>query len=125
MCTLLFEKPGETWAFLFDFDCVYYYISHMKDKLIFCFYIGVGDDMSPETVSEVIESAKKSNGDIFTENGAMAFFIPVKGDNSRIECVNPVMLTEEEAKNNFSDAMDRLNKVLKALENKSEHEKTN
>lgn len=95
----------------------------MNNKLIICFYVGVGDDMSPQNVKEVMESTKEANSSIFTDNGVAAFFVPVKGDNSRIECVNPVLVTDEESKSTFNSSMERLNKVLQAAEKKEENEK--
>ena len=94
----------------------------MKNQLIICFYVGVGN-MEQKDIPAHVESIKKSNAQLFTDNGALAFFVPVTGENSRIECINPVLVTSEEAKEGFKTSMDRLNKVLQAAEKQSENEK--
>jgi len=94
----------------------------MKNQLIICFYVGVGD-MDQNDIPAHVESIKKANAQLFTDNGAVAFFVPISGNNSKIECINPVLVTDEESKEIFNTSMERLNKVLQAAEKQSENEK--
>jgi len=94
----------------------------MQGKLILCFYVGVGN-MDQADVPQYIEEVKKSNAHLFTDNGIAAFLVPITGPNSRIECVNPVLVTDQEAKDTFNEALKRLNQVIGALEKQENNEK--
>ena len=84
----------------------------MKNKLILSFYIDIRD-IDENEVAEYLNQVKmamssqiESQGD----DGVMAFFIPIKGE-SKVECINPVLVVEEEAINNFNAAMEELQKL--------------
>ena len=92
----------------------------MKDKLILSFYIDIREveDHSVQNylnqVKEDMSNQIASQGD----DGVMAFFIPIKGE-SRIDCVNPVLVTEEEAISRFNKAMEELQKLNFKLQEKT------
>ena len=99
----------------------------MKDKLILSFYIDIRDIDFTDTL-EYLNEVKRGMSSQIDDNGVTAFFIPIKGE-TKIECINPVLIMEEEAINNFNKAMDKLqvlnNQLVETIkENKKEDEKT-
>jgi hypothetical protein len=92
----------------------------MKDKLILSFYVDTRDKEEHEIVpylnqvKEAMHNQMESSGG----EGAMALFIPIKGE-SRVECINPVLVTEEEAIANFNKAIGELQELSLKLQEKT------
>ncbi len=69
----------------------------MKDKLILSFYVDIRGMEDPNQIASYVEQVK---GIVYEQldpnkDGDVAiFFFPIKGE-SRIECVNPVLVTEK------------------------------
>lgn len=65
----------------------------MMNKLILAHYINV-DGMTQQRVEEkmrnIIEIMKKN------EDGILHFFYPVRNQHTRVECLNPKLVSEEE-----------------------------
>lgn len=63
------------------------------DKLILVYYVNIGTFNQSE-VSQFMERFVKS-----VENKDMIqYYVPVRGENSRIECINPKLINEDEFK---------------------------
>ena len=97
--------------------------------MILSFYIDIRDLNGPEEMQEYIGQVKQAMASQIGEQGSddiVAFFVPIKGE-SRIECVNPVLVTEQEAIDTFNNAMEKLSELNFNLEkkivNKQENEK--
>ena len=101
----------------------------MKDKMILSFYIDTrgidNSDMGAylDSVRQAMSSQIEGQG----SDDIIVFFIPIEGE-SRVECINPVLVTEEEAISRFNNAMNKLQelnfKLEEKLVNKKEDEKT-
>lgn len=92
----------------------------MKDKLILSFYIdirGVGEASRVgeylEQVKDVINSQLDSDG----KGDVVAFYFPIEGE-SKVECINPVLVTEQDAIDRFNKSIEKLNCLNKELESK-------
>lgn len=64
-------------------------------KPIFVVYVGVGES-DPEEMSKILKSAYDAISPIFNEQKGEVIFIPTRSMDSRIECINPQYITEEE-----------------------------
>lgn len=95
----------------------------MRDRMILCFYIDIRDvdqnnlNQHLNSVKEAMAASMNRNLKEGEENDVMAFFIPVYSE-SRIECVNPVLVTEQEAIDNFNSAMEELQSLNNKLKDK-------
>jgi hypothetical protein len=67
----------------------------MKNKPIYVAYIGVGDSDQHE-LENVMKSAYESLNSIFNDKDGEVIFIPIRGTDSRFECINPKYITEDE-----------------------------
>ncbi len=81
------------------------------DKLILVFYIDVGN-ISPSEVAEYIEGIRDNTrvGDI---NEVVQFYIPVRDQETRVECINPKFVTDE-------DMIKKFEKQIKGVNSKCE-----
>jgi|AntRauTorcE11897_2_1112592.scaffolds.fasta_scaffold32229_2 hypothetical protein len=68
----------------------------MENKPIYVAYVGVGGVENQDDVAKIMKSAYDSIGTIFNEKQGEVIFIPVRGTDSRLECINPRYVTEEE-----------------------------
>ena len=81
-----------------------------KDKLILAFYINV-DGIDQYDVPEYLNEARKgltSNLD----NSVISYFIPIEGENSKVDCINPSFIDGDE----YKDAKEKLDNAVKKLE---------
>jgi len=81
-----------------------------KDKLILAFYINV-DGIDKFDIAEYLDDARKgltSNLD----DSVISYFIPIEGENSKIDCINPSFIDGDEYKN----AKEKLDNAVKKLE---------
>lgn len=86
-----------------------------RKKLILIFYINVSNiyrgDM-PEYMNEVASCLSN------VEDGTDKYFIPIYESDSRVECINPVMISEkeyEEVKGKLEEFDARLKTAVKEL----------
>ena len=93
----------------------------LAGKLILSFYIDSRDVNSEELV-QYVDSVKKQFSSLDDSSVAM-FFIPIKGE-SRIECVNPVLVTEEAAIENFNKSVGTLNELISKFKGKEDEQKS-
>lgn len=79
-----------------------------KDTLVFVFYINVGN-LSTDEVQRVIEDVNRrltvNKGDVVN------YIIPVKNSETRVECINPKLASEEE----FQDVIKKLDEYEGAI----------
>ena len=64
-----------------------------KDKLILVFYINI-DGLSNSYGTEYMEQIKKYLENSLDES-ILYYFIPIKNHESKVECLNPIILDEE------------------------------
>ena len=80
-----------------------------KDKLILVAYINIGF-IHIEDVSSYLEQSAKILRD-GTDDSVLLYIIPVRGHESRLECINPKLVSEEEyekARQVCAELQDRL-----------------
>ena len=89
-----------------------------KDKLILVFYINV-DNIDKYDWSDYLHDAKES----LTANlddSVISYFVPIEGENSKIDCINPQLLGDEEYEINIEKlkkVIEKFNEILDNLTN--------
>lgn len=90
--------------------------------MILCFYIDIRDmeGAAGADVQNYIGQVKQAMSEQIAGQGdgandVVAFFIPIKGE-SRIECINPVLVTEQEAIDTFNKSMEQFQDLNFRLE---------
>ena len=82
------------------------------EKLILVFYIGVGN-LPPAEVSEfmqdVVANLKKDK-----QKDIIYYFIPVRNQETKIECINPKLVSEDDYKK-AKEALDNMNLKLQEI----------
>lgn len=92
-----------------------------NNRLILVFYIDVSriyEGDVPAFMNEVATDLSKN------DDGTDKYFIPVYEGDSRLECINPVMISEEE----YADVkrkIDEIDKIFKDLIKDNNNVKTN
>ncbi len=92
----------------------------MKDKLILSFYIDIRGLGEASQVGEYLEQVKgviNSQLDSDGKGDVVAFYFPIEGE-SKVECINPVLVTEQDAIDRFNESIERLNALNEELKNK-------
>lgn len=82
----------------------------VSDKLILVHYIGIGNmDNSdvPEYIQHIVKALQPKVGN---EEEVLSYYIPTR-EESRIECINPKLLTVED----FKETNDRLYKAQRDM----------
>lgn len=92
-----------------------------NNRLILVFYIDVShvckEDI-PDYMSEVASELSKN------DNNTDKYFIPIYEGDSRLECINPVMLSEEEYVS-VKQKVNEIDKIFKDLIKDNNNVKTN
>ena len=83
-----------------------------KDKIIIVVYVGV-HDMSYQI--QAIENVRKALSNYFDESVKLIFAPDYGNIGTTFECINPVLLNEEEYKK-VQEKLDTIDKVIKELE---------
>ena len=83
----------------------------MIDKIILVFYINT-NNLPTNDVSDYIDEIIKMLHDEEEEKKVKKYFIPIDDGESRIECINPKVITPDEYK--------RVEKVLEEMETRME-----
>lgn len=92
-----------------------------NNRLILVFYIDVSriyEGDVPACINEIATSLSKN------DDGTDKYFIPIYKGDSRLECINPVMISEEE----YADVkrkIDEIDKIFKDLIKDNNNVKTN
>ena len=87
-----------------------------KDKLFLIIYINVGS-ISDIDVSAFLKNFAEA---ITFDDSVMRLIIPVRGEETRVECINPVLLTEEqykETEEKIKGLREKVEEALKTLKN--------
>ena len=82
------------------------------DKLILVYYVHITYSMSAFKVRDMIEDVKKMFALQSTDGGNYIFFIVPTTDNSRIECINPQRISDDE----YVHVKEILNRNQKAVD---------
>ena len=85
-----------------------------KDKLILVAYIDVSGNSDADASSllqEVVNRLEKDN-----DGSILYYVIPVRGEDSRLECINPMLVSEEEYEK-AKQACEKIYEKLKELSN--------
>ena len=87
-----------------------------KDKLILVFYLNV-DHIHKNEWWDYLQEAKHSLASNL-DDSVISYFIPVENENSKVDCINPKFIDEEEYKTSiekFSKAQEKLEEFLKNI----------
>ena len=87
-----------------------------KDKLFLIIYINIGN-ISDSDVSIFLRNF--ADATTFDES-VMRLIIPVRGEETRVECINPVLLNEEqykETEEKIKGLQEKVEEALKDLRN--------
>lgn len=100
----------------------------MEDKSIYVAYVGVGDIEDQDKIELIMKNAYDSIGSIFAEKDGEVIFIPIRGTDSRFECINPKYITEDELIRKHRLLIDELHEHLDShlkelLDNKRKEDK--
>lgn len=92
----------------------------MEDKRLLVFYLGVGN-MTETEVGRYVESVSKRffTPEFLKSNNCEIFLIPTRETDSRIECINPIYVTDEKLiaehealMKEFNDSFYKINKKI-------------
>ena len=81
-----------------------------KDKLILAFYInvdGIGKYDIPEYMNETRKCLTRN-----IDDSVISYFIPIEGENSKVECINPSFIDNDE----YEATKEKLDNAVKKLE---------
>ena len=81
-----------------------------KDKLFLVIYLNIASIPS----EDVVEYIKKVTEVIKFDDSVLRLIVPVRGEETKIECINPVLLTEEQ----YKDAEEKINTLKQVVEEK-------
>ena len=90
-----------------------------KDRIIIVFYLDISRINSADVVEYTHAFAKSFNG--YFDDSVKALYVPINGE-SHIECINPVLLNEEQYENVHKRVEEYENEFKKW---QNEHETTN
>lgn len=79
-----------------------------KDKIILVAYVNIGGINERDASEALIEISKAL---CFFDNSVMPLVVPVREEETRIECINPQLVSEEKYKE-AEEAVERLKKVV-------------
>lgn len=89
----------------------------MMDKIIIVHYVWVGN-AAIEQVEKTLDRLK--NNFQHLEDNIISYWIPIKEGDSRVECINPKLVSEEDfnqAKLALDKAQLKINEIVKAWNN--------
>ena len=90
-----------------------------KDKLFIIVYINIGEFGCGSTVSEILGEVSKR---VRYDESVNTLIIPTRDSETRVECINPVLLTEEqyeETRKKIESLTEKVEEAIKMLkENK-------
>ena len=81
-----------------------------KDKLFLVIYLNIADIPS----QDVVEYINKVTKVIKFDDSVLQLIVPVSGEETKIECINPVLLTEDQ----YKDVEDKINTLKQVVEEK-------
>ena len=81
-----------------------------KDKLFLVIYLNIASIPS----QDVVEYINKVTKVIKFDDSVLQLIVPVSGEETKIECINPVLLTEEQ----YKDVEEKINILKQEVEEK-------
>ena len=81
-----------------------------KDKLFLVIYLNITDILSEDVVGYINKVAEVTKFD----DSVRLLIVPVRGEETKIECINPVLLTEEQ----YKDVEEKINILKQEVEEK-------
>lgn len=81
-----------------------------KDKLILVFYINVDSIDSCDVYDYLNEAREGLTSNL--DNSVISYFIPIEGENSKVDCINPCFIDGDE----YEAAKEKLDNAVKKLE---------
>jgi hypothetical protein len=81
-----------------------------KDKLFLVIYLNIASIPS----QDVVEYINKVTEVIKFDDSVLRLIVPVRGEETKIECINPVLLTEEQ----YKDVEEKINTLKQVVEEK-------
>lgn len=84
----------------------------IKEKVLLAFYVNVGDLPN----SDVERTIARIKAIMPEDDHAMYLFIPVRNQETRVECVYPLFLSDNQVKNKAKEMLDRMFKKVKENE---------
>lgn len=81
-----------------------------KDKLFIVVYVGL-HGFADQTVSEILGNVASC---VKYDDSVNTLIIPTRDSETRVECINPVLLTEEQ----YKDAEEKINTLKQEVEEK-------
>lgn len=81
-----------------------------KDKLFIVVYVGV-HGFGDQTVSEILGNVARC---VKYDDSVNTLIIPTRDSETRVECINPVLLTEKQ----YKDAEEKINTLKQEVEEK-------
>lgn len=88
------------------------------EKIILVYYVYVGD-MSPNEVEDFINQLNNGLSSIESQNNILSFIVPTKTENTKIECINPKLVSDEDykhAKKVLSNCKKKMNNFIKSYQ---------
>ena len=85
-----------------------------KDKLFLVIYVGV-NGFCDQTISEILGNV---TGHIKYDDSVNTLIIPTRDSETRVECINPVLLTEEqyeETRKRVENLTEEIEEAIKTL----------
>lgn len=81
-----------------------------KDKLMLVFYINV-DRIDRYDIPAYLNEVKEGlTGNL--DDSVISYFIPIEGENSKVDCINPSFIDGDE----YEAAKEKLNNAVKKIE---------
>ena len=81
-----------------------------KDKLFLVIYLNITDILSEDVVGYINKVAEVTKFD----DSVRLLIVPVRGKETKIECINPALLTEEQ----YKDVEEKINILKQEVEEK-------
>jgi hypothetical protein len=81
-----------------------------KDKLFLVIYLNIANIPSQDVVEYINKVAEVTKFD----DSVQRLIVPVRGEETKIECINPVLLTEDQ----YKDVEDKINTLKQVVEEK-------
>lgn len=81
-----------------------------KDKLFLVIYLNIASIPS----ADVVEYINKAAEVLKFDDSVQRLIVPVRGEETKIECINPVLLTEDQ----YKDVEEKINTLKEVVEEK-------
>ena len=81
-----------------------------KDKLFLVIYLNIASIPSADVVEYISKVAEVTKFD----DSVQRLIVPVRGEETKIECINPVLLTEDQ----YKDVEEKINALKQVVEEK-------